>query len=826
MKNIIRKSYLLASVAALALPMTAHAQDDGDANDDEISVQDVIVVTGTSAQRTGFDTPQQVSQYDEDELRTFTASSQADVLTQLPGVIAEGGGGEIATNFFVRGLPSGGAFQFTPLEYDGIPTLSTFGLNSSAFDVYQRNDLGIERLEYVTGGVSNLFGPGSVAGIVNYVSKTGGPESEGTLQAEWAEEGRFRGDFAASGPMGGADTNTFYALSGYYRYDEGPLESGLATEGFQVRGNLKREFTDGSGSFTVYGQLIDDHVQFFLPLPLDGSSRERVAGNDGSTVYTVNTAQAGQLSYATPDGRFESPIDEGVTTAGGSLAFVLDKDLGDGWGINAKAKYAKYAHDFNLFLDGDGNINVPESQAEFLANRDYGLPADATFTFADSGAAFPADFLLFGNRTLDRVRDVDDFSAEFNLTKSFDAGAVQHNVTLGSFVSNTSADDLNYITTFLAELNNAPRLVDVSVTDLDGSLTGTVGSQFAVTQNGLLNANGQTGNRERSAFRYAFYLADQMELDRWVFDVGVRIETFEGEILQRNLAQTVVSSDPLVNDDLETVGFPTGSAFLDDVSETEWAASANVLYKLSDDVNLFANFSRGYFFPALNGQGFNSLGELGPYESEIILTSEVGAKLNKGNFSGYVTGFFTELSDRQSVTFVNDGMGGVVNIVEKTSTEAFGIETGGTYQLTDNLSINGNLSWRSIEVTESEDNPALVGNELIRQPALVANTGVTYDDGRFDFSVFHNYHGENFANSANTVELDSYNLVRLEAGYTVPFANEDKLRIGVSVFNLFDSEGVTEGSPRQGNLQVGGGDFFVGRPILPRRVFVRATYDF
>ena len=32
-----------------------------------------------------------------------------------------------------EGLPSGGQYQFTPLMYDGIPVLSTFGLNSSAY---------------------------------------------------------------------------------------------------------------------------------------------------------------------------------------------------------------------------------------------------------------------------------------------------------------------------------------------------------------------------------------------------------------------------------------------------------------------------------------------------------------------------------------------------------------------------------------------------------------------------------------------------------------------------------------------------------------------
>ena len=822
-----KTALLLGAATLVSAPNFALAQDT-DTEGDAPLTDDIIIVTGTSTGRTSFNSPQSVNAFPEEDVRKFTASSQADVLTQLPGISAEGGGGEVATNFFVRGLPSGGQFQFTPLEYDGIPAFTTFGLNSSAFDVYYRNDLGIERLEYVTGGVSNLFGPGSVAGIINYISKTGGPEEEGTAQLEWAEGGRFRGDLYASGPVGGPNSNTFYAVSGFYRYDEGPLDSGLPTEGFQLRGNLKREFEDGSGSFTLYGQVISDEVQFFLPLPLDGTTRERVAGNDGETVFTVNTAEAGQLRFNTPDGVFESPIDEGVSTDGVSIAAVFDKDLGNGWGVNVKAKYADYDHQFNLFLDGDGVINLPETQADFLANRSFGDVADASFTFTETGAALPDDYLLFGNRTLDRVRDATDFSGELNITKETNWGGASHNFTLGAYVARAEALDFNVITTYLADFRNEPGLVDVSVTDVDGSLTGTIGSTFNVTQNGVLNANGVTGDRERSALRYAAYLADQIEGDRWAVDVGVRVERFEGEILQRTTASTQVSDDPLLNDAIENISFPTGAFQQDDVTETEWAASISLLYNLTDNINLFGNFSRGFFFPQLNGQGFDAdnPGVLPPYNSEIILTAEAGLKLNTDRFDGYITGFWTTLDDRQSTDFVNDGMGGVTENTVTQSTRAIGVEIGGVYSVTDYLSLNANVTFRDHEFTEFESDPSLVGNELRRQPDLIFNTGLTYDDGVIDFSVFHNHHGSNFANDGNTVELDSYNLVRLDAGYTHEMSNGDAVRLSVNVFNLFDSEGLAEGSPRLGNFQSGNTEFFVGRPILPRRITVRATYDF
>ena len=827
---------LIAAASALAiLPSIGFAQQ---SDSDEIIEE--IVVTGTGVERTEFETPQSVTQYSEEDVRLFTSSSQADLLTQLPGVSAEGGGGEVATNVFHRALPSGGQFSFTPLLYDGIPTFTTFGLNSSAFDVFYRNDLGIERAEFVSGGVSNLFGPGSVAGIVNYISKTGGPENAGTVQIEAAEEGRFRGDYFFSGPLGDDDSNTFYALSGYYRFDEGPLKSGLDTQGFQLRGNLKREFSDGSGSITIYGQAIDDSVQFFLPLPLDGVSRERVAGNDGKEVFTMNTVDAIGLSYATPDGRFSTPIADGVLTKGTSIAAVLDKDLTSDWTLNAKIRYAQYDHQFNLFLDGDGlGPNTPETQAEYLANRgitDPLIAGAAVFTYSETDAPLAASDLVFGNRTLDRWRDAKDFSAELSVGRNLTIGDSEHTLTIGGFFGNSQADDLNYITTYLGDFRNAPKLVNVTIVGYEEDALGNLvasadtNAQFEWTQNGLAKANGMTGNRDRSARRTAFYIADQIEKDRWSFDVGARVERLDGDVKQFNTTTFTMGSDPLLNDEIEQVSYMDGSLTAGTVSTTEWAVSAGTLYRLNDTVNLFANFSRGYFFPQIRSVPFSEVpgqeGELASYEGEIIDALEIGAKLQTDNFDGYVTFFYTTLDDRRNVDFENDGSGNVVEVVSLQSTEALGIEASGTYFLNDMWSLHANVTLRDSEFTKSE-NADVLGKELRRQPLEMINLGARFNYNNFDAALMYNFHGDNFANDSNSVKLDSYNLVRLEAGYTFEFDDGQTLRVSGNIFNLTDEQGISEGSPRQGNAQSGEPDqFFVGRPILPRRMMLRVTYDF
>ncbi|MEM8490877.1 MAG: TonB-dependent receptor [Pseudomonadota bacterium] len=799
-------------------------------------VLEEVVVTGTARARAEFDTPLTVTALDESDLNKYTSNSQADILRQVPGIKAEGGGGEVAVNVFVTGLPSGGQFAFTPLQYDGIPIFSTFGLNSSAFDVYGRNDLGIERLEFVAGGASNLFGAGSVAGIINYISKTGSDDPESTVQLTVAEEGRTRLDFATSGPLA-AGSNNYYALSGFYRYDEGPLETGLETDGYQLRGNFKHEFNDGSGFFTIYGQAIDDVAQFFLPLPLD-PNQSRARGNDGGTVYTVQTANADRLTYQTPDGLYTTAIRDGVKTTGGMIAFDFEKEMSSEWILRAKTKLADYDHEFNLFLDGDGITNQPLSQEDYLDVRGFGTVgvddlANASFTWADTGEALPADYLLFGNRILDRDRPATDFTFETSMSKDFDFDNTSHVITIGAYLSRAEADDTNFITTYLAEFNDQPRLVDLTVTDVDGSLTGTAGQSLVVSRNGLVRTNGQTADRTISANRSALYFTDQIEADNWSLDFGVRLEQIEGDITNPGTTSVSVDQSALLGlgpnevltNDLSFVSALDGSVLRGEVDDTAIAYSIGGLYRLTDTVNIYANASSGFFFPQLRSVRFDPTGRPGPFTEEEIIQGEIGVKYDSSTISGSVAFFYTELNDRQNIQFVNDGMGGVETIANNTSSETKGIEVIGAWYFADNWRIDANFTYQDAEFTEYDGAPGNIGNELTRNPAVLFNAGITYTSDNLEVSLFNSYNGENFVNDANTIEVDGFNLVGLDIGYRFDMGDGDSLRVGLNVFNLTDSDGITEGSPRQGSSQTAD-TFFIGRPVLPRRASLRLTYDF
>lgn len=759
---------------------------------------DEIVVTGSFSERTQKEAPISMTVLNQKQLQQVAFNSQADILRNIPGIAAEGGGGEVAANVFVRGMPSGGQYQFTPLQVDGLPTISTFGLNSSAHDVYFRNDIGIRSLEFVRGGASTLFGAGSVAGIINYTSVTGTATQQNKVGLEWAQGGRLKSDFLVSGPI---NDDLFYAFSGFYRYDEGPLETGLATNGYQIRGNIKKLFNNGKSAFTLYTQAIDDNVQFYLPYPLanDNGNFSRPTGNDGETIYTLLTGAATDFSFDTPNGRFETPISNGVITKGGYLMADLKHNFGNDWKLHSKVKTSKYDHWFNLFLDGDGVHNVPETQGDYIADRAL-TDSAAVFTYVDNGEVLASNDLLFQNRVLDRERPMEEVVGEFNLTKKMVTDAATHNITIGTYLSNTTAEDNNWIWSYLGDYSNSPRMVSLSAIDSFGNIV-----QYS--NDGFISG-AQTSNNYYRSTKSAIYFADEIKGDRYSFDIGLRWERAAGVISR----ETGVGSNT----------FQKGT-----VSASDFAIALAGLYKLNDNVNVYANGSKGYFFPELRGVKFSAPGETQTYETEKVYQGEIGAKIGYENLSATANIFYISLNDRRSIDFINDGQGGVIEEVSVQSTQTIGFEGTANYQVADGLFLDAIITFQDHQFTEVEGNTDQVGNWLRRQPKFKGTLGLTYDNNNIDFSANATYLGLRYANDANTVELDPYTLVRLSGGYTIGLGeNNESVRLGLAVFNLLDTQGITEGSPRQGNSQTGSSDYFVGRPILPRRVSLTALFNF
>ncbi|WP_291867832.1 TonB-dependent receptor [Maribacter sp.] len=789
---------------------------------------DEIVLTGSSTFRSQKQAPLSITSVKQAEIVKLSANSQADILRSVPGITAEGGGGETASNIFVRGLPSGGQYVFNPLQYDGMPLMSTFGLNSSAHDVYARPDIGFKGVEFVRGGSAVLYGAGSVAGIINYTSKTGDTNPGNTINVEVADKGRIKTEFYTGGRLGGEESNTFYALTGFVRYDEGPIETGLPTKGIQLRGNIKKVFD--RGSFTIHGQFINDNAQFYLPLPLQGGSRDRINGNDGEPVEQLLTGELANTSFNTPGGVYNSPIADGVSTKGGYLLGEFKYEIADDLRFKSKIKYANYKHNFALYIGGNGDNGNPITLDNYVESLDGGNQGyQATYQSGDPNQQISGSDLVVDNLHVDRLRPMTDYSGEASLIKTIEvANGGSHNITIGTFLARTEAEDVNYQFRALTEFNNSPRLVNLNYTN-------ATGENVIYSQGGLYNRIGMTSNNFLSQNRTALYLTDEMIFDRWRFDVGFRWEKTDGKYAKGGVKSETVYTDADITTALSDVQSADGSFLRSTVKASSWAVSLAGLYELTDATNLYANFSKGYFFPQI--RGFSPVPGISenPYDAENIIQFEAGAKFGIEKLSGSLAGYYVSLKDRIKISQAIVG-GQLVDETRSTqNTATVGVEATWDYKFAENFSLRGTATYQDHEITKNTDEDlvgggstsANEGNELARQPNFLGSLGMYFDNKMFDASFSASHTGEKFSSDANTLELDAITIARLGVGYTFSMGeNYESLRLGVSVFNLFDSNGITEGNPRAGAAGATEGEFFFGRPILPRRFFATATFNF
>ena len=846
MKAPFKHFVRLAAVSPLALATPLMAQTAASPAAAELPVQsppaqspadNAIVVTGTSVGRTQLKTPGVATSFNSDRLAVLSANSQADILATIPSLKAEGGGGEVAANVYVSGLPSGGQYQFTPIQFNGSQTIASMGLNSSAIDIYKRPDMGVERLEFVRGGVSNLFGSGGIGGIINYIDKKGGDEDHGKFSLEGSGHSRIKAEMALSGPIG---NGYHYALSGWYRYDEGPLYSGFTSKGYQLRGNISHEFE--GGQFTIYAQAINDRTPFYGDIPLNGQTYRPATGNNGSEVLTTETAALANVAFQTPNGTFHTSVGDGVYVSGYSFGTDFKKDFGGGWAVNGKANIANYTHSFALFNGGDNVTNLPTTQTAFLQSyaSQFGStsatfnPANytASFSFANNGAAVPSNYLLWGDRVTDRSRNISTAEGELNLTKELQAGTVKHHVTLGSYFGQTSAHDFDVTYSYIGDFDNNPQLVNVSVTNI------TTGATTILASNGLTGTGTGYTNNYADSKRYAVYLADQMEAGKWIFDIGGRWEKLDGYVTHETSAKipggvlaTGLPANTQLSAALSNITWGTGTFLPGKVDPSSWALAANVLYKMTDQVSLFLNASRGYFMPELRSVVIDTHDDVQSFEPEVIKQVMGGVKFRTPRISGSASAFYVTLSNLRNVQLINGAPPGsapteVVNLV---STRTYGAEGNVTATIVPHLTFEGNATWQHdvfTQYTPVAGCASCVGNRETRQPDFVSNFGLYFRQSIFDASLFDTYTGRTFTSDLNNIRLGGYNILRFDIGAKIPVSGNQTLRLGLDIYNLLNNQGATEGNPRQGALQNAGQAYFVGRDILPRRIMGKLSYSF
>ena len=242
---------------------------------------------------------------------------------------------------------------------------------------------------------------------------------------------------------------------------------------------------------------------------------------------------------------------------------------------------------------------------------------------------------------------------------------------------------------------------------------------------------------------------------------------------------------------------------------TQTSPRFSVSYAMSDDTNVYANFSQGWKAGSFDPRGANfSTPEVAKgFEDEQLDSYEIGLKTTwlDGRAVTNVALFYSEYTDMQipgSVGIDSDGDGvndGFVGTVTNAGeAEISGLEIEGNVILTEALSAQFSASFLDAEFQEYIVNGVNVASarEMQNTPDTMLYLALNYDTsmmgGDTRFSLNYGYKSEitQFEIANADIDQESYGLVNASAIWA---SSDDKWRVGLHGKNLTDEEVKTSG---------------------------------
>ncbi len=655
-----------AAMAIALLPALAFAQQQSAAGDPAAAAADkndepkaVVIVTGVTRSSTKKNAAFSINTLSGEEIQRLAPMSTADLLSNLPGIYAEGStAGEASNNITVRGLPVVGGYRFAPQLIDGLPAYEEPEAPLMNNDVFIRDDLMTESVEAVKGGPGGILYSNGLGATVNHITRTGGERLEGGYKVEYADYGFLRQDAFVSGPL---SHNLTGAVGGFYRRSQGIRDTGYtADRGGQIRGNLVFTSDDGRTSARVDGLLINDRTAFYQNLPVS-VPRLNQSGTPGNpTLINQDTIEPLGIPFA--HGTTASPYNrrfdmigeygtrtidqaDGIHPDFKMLTLKLAREFDSGLKLSAGLRHTTGSNGFNAVFTGNdtayastflnarfqndvispahgaalncnlgnakliGYFNVPSSGAcdafrnisrdDFV--RQYAKAVGVAGHYLNDGTAVAPNAYL--NFLIPFVAVVDAASTSLDLKgqKTFNALGT-HDLTFGLYGSRYTFDPNFQASLMVGESAQNARMVDLTAVDASGAQVGpslTTGSAILPGWFGF--------DSHIKADGHAAYLLDHWETmeSRLKMDLGVRWQDVKANVNRRDRdtstdmtpAGVVVGSTQDTAADNEIL-VPGKSHLLDKTYRAlGWSAGAN--YSFSKPLAVYALVSHSFRLPSL-----------------------------------------------------------------------------------------------------------------------------------------------------------------------------------------------------------------------------------
>lgn len=829
---------------------------------------EAVVVSGSFNPASKLESSTAITTFSTQQMNEQAPRGVAELLKTAPGFQVMSNSGETGADVTVRGLPVSeqSSFRYVRLEEDGLPVFEPPNLIFAFPDAMARIDATVERVEAVRGGSAAVFGSGTPGGIVNLISKTGGPTLGGTVRSTTGAQGMQRLDLNLGGPLSG---DWRFNAGGYWRYDRGVRDPGFAAnEGGQLRLNVTRDFTAGHARF--YGKYLNERDVWYLGIPIQNyKDPEAIPGGPaiGSGTMFANE----RLSLTIPDafnpGSTVQHSLDGNTTHYGMLATDLQRTLSNGWALTFRGKVLHSQNLTNLMVD----------VADPFPIAVVGPPGPRQLRYVTDGQTItdPAQVANLNGNGLMIVQGlafidqpVTNGIANLEVARQ----GTRHSLTAGVYLSAYRTRLKLVQEGVFLEVTDNPRLIQVGMPGPNGAFIGlTPPDGFAGYNPGFWNLTDNTTIA-------SLYAGDSWHAtERLTIELGARVDrsgnsgrnerpvnpgqVVNGQVVGQEVPAGYPAFTPTAQQSRAGM-FGSGIYRTWDYTFDTWSASGGANYRLTDRSAVYARLSRGTRMPTPQQWTFQTTdgsqitGDTKRGDVETTLQGEVGVKTSAQRWSLLFTGFYGTSKNMLVTLDRGQPNGGFAFLPISSDTRTVGAELEGVVSPIDGLQLRAVGTVQDPRFTRFRydffvpgTNPLsgpqtrdYSGNRLNDVASVLADVGGSYTWRAVELFSDYRFSGNRPANRPNTVTIPAFG--ELNGGIGFGFR---QAHVRLQALNLLNTQAIQQMAQRTGedilrvnadgtaeSLVTTGANagttassrFTTGLGILPRTVQLGLTYDF
>lgn len=810
---------------------------------------ETIIVTGTTSKRTVLNASLAVTALSGADLDQKAPRTTDEVLEMVPGIFVEGTAGPVSNNYSVRGLPGGGQ-EFIRLIEDGMPVIYG-GLNDD--EVFQ-NDLSIDHVEALEGGSSGILTPNAAGASINFISrKLNYDQGGGVGRIMGTTYGERRADLWYSAPVPGLK-GTAFAVSGYYDSNPGVRDSPFRYDTYHLKAQIEHQFEDDATIRLTYKNW-DEHDPYYADQPY-AYNNGKIGGIPGLDTQFGNIIGRGFGNITVPDSCANECFrnfseQQGIHATGNEYRLDADKAFNDQFSVFAKLRYTETHWDFNGVFAGSGTGNsglapavtyltnnasspiqslLQAGQAAFPAATQFGIKNLTTgqVIAASNQAALNA---LNGNGLLQQtvlnrqLIKMTDWGSDFGAKWDFRGQSWSNSLTVGGMVYSTHQDnDQSGVATVVNDVVNQSNLYDVVALNGAGTVLGSL------SNNGLISyGNWGAGISNYDQSSESVYVNDEFTWnDRLHLDFGLRYER-EDETANAGNSSAMPIPPGIVGVAQTNPNAFNGTFSQSSGHESPIDVTVGLNYTIASNLSAYGRYEHAY-----QTQGINP-------KATAVTLYEAGVTYSDFGLTGTVRGFRTE--------FKNQNFGGGVDLENPNLNQGFfgdsntnGVDLDVTYRPTfeplHSFAVHGqltvqdptfsNVSTGLIDINGQNIAPQINafydGKTPGRTPNLMYTITPEYDlpNNLGQIYMRYKYIGRIYADNGDQVVLPGYGIVTIGALYNLTPGTT----VNVSVDNVTNELGLTEGNPRQGFTQAIVNGYFYGRGIVGPTAMVSLTSKF